>query len=202
MTPEIDDDTARSANRILGGLRPFPVAITTAHGGRANGMMSLSAGSAGIIDEAPRFTFGITWYNYTHDLVLESGVAAMHLLGNGALLDASLDILMTLGGRSGRDGDKMSGLATKQGVTGVPILTDAHSYVEGRVSHSLDTLEHTVFVLEVLAAEILHPEAKRLDIGEAWGKLPPEWVETYERNHIHQANAARRRRGVPEVPDH
>jgi flavin reductase (DIM6/NTAB) family NADH-FMN oxidoreductase RutF len=195
------DDTAATANSLMAGLRPFPVAITTVSQGRTNGLMSLSAGSAGIIDEAPRFQFGLTKYNFTHDLVVESGIAAMHFLAaDPEALDDSLAILMGLGGSSGRDGDKLGPFRTKDGVTGVPILLDALGYVEGRVVHSVDNDENTVFICDVVASEKLRSGPK-LNIGTAWGKLPKEWTESYERNHIHQTNDARRRRGLPELTE-
>lgn len=192
------DDTATAANALMAGLRPFPVAITTLSQGRANGLMSLSAGSAGIVDEAPRFQFGLTKYNFTHDLVIESGVAAMHFLAAEPeeALEESLQIIMGLGGSSGRDGDKLGRFRTKKGVTGVPILLDALGYVEGRVVHSMDTEENTVFVCDVLASERLR-DGRRLNIGTAWSSLPKEWTERYDRNHVHQTNDARRRRGLP-----
>jgi flavin reductase (DIM6/NTAB) family NADH-FMN oxidoreductase RutF len=194
--------TATTANALMAGLRPFPVAITTVSQGRTNGLMSLSAGSAGIIDEAPRFQFGLTKYNFTHDLVLESGVAAMHFLAaDESVLDKSLEILMGLGGSSGRDGDKLAQFRTKEGVTGVPILLDALGYVEGRVVHSLDNDENTLFICDVVAAEKFGSGPK-LNIGTAWSRLPSEWTEQYERNHIHQTNDARRRRGLPLLDAH
>ena len=105
-----------AADYTLSGLRPFPVAVTTIADGRANGLMSLSAGSGGIVPEAPRVTISLTKYNFTHDLVLQSGVFVMHLLSNEPdMIDASLAILMGLGGSSGRDGDKMSGFAHEAG---------------------------------------------------------------------------------------
>ena len=192
----------KTANKLMAGLRPFPVAITTISQGRTNGLMSLSAGSAGIIDEAPRFQFGLTKYNFTHDLVLESGVAAVHFLAaDESLIDTSLEILMGLGGSSGRDGDKLAPFRTKEGVTGVPILLDSLGYVEGRVVHSVDNDENTVFICDVVASEKLAGGPK-LDIGKAWGRLPSSWTEQYERNHIHQTNDARRRRGLPELEAH
>ena len=42
-----------AADYTLSGLRPFPVAVTTIADGRANGLMSLSAGAGGIVPEAP-----------------------------------------------------------------------------------------------------------------------------------------------------
>jgi flavin reductase (DIM6/NTAB) family NADH-FMN oxidoreductase RutF len=188
---------AEAAEYTLSGLRPFPVAVTTVHEGRANGLISLSAGSGGIVPEAPRVTISLTKYNLTHDLVAASGVFAMHLLAATPepALDASLKILMGLGGRSGRDGDKITPFATKPGVTGAPILLDALSYVEGRVVASLDAEENTIFLADVVAAERLR-DGERLRIGTAWGKLPPEWIEQYEANHVPQLENARRNRGL------
>jgi flavin reductase (DIM6/NTAB) family NADH-FMN oxidoreductase RutF len=185
-----------AADYTLSGLRPFPVAVTTVSNGRVNGLMSLSAGSAGIIYEAPRVTISLTKYNLTHDMVLESGVFAMHLLGNDAdLIDTSLAILMGLGGKSGRDGDKLAPFRTKPGVTGTPILLDALAYVEGRVTGSLDNEENTIFVADVVASERFR-KGGRLNIGEAWGKLPKEWIEQYDKNHEPQLASAKQLRGM------
>jgi flavin reductase (DIM6/NTAB) family NADH-FMN oxidoreductase RutF len=185
-----------AADYTLSGLRPFPVAVTTVLNGRENGLMSLSAGSAGIIFEAPRVTISLTKYNLTHDMVLESGVFAMHLLGNDEdLIDKSLAILMGLGGASGRDGDKMKPFRTKPGVTGTPILLDALAYVEARVTGSLDNDENTIFVGDVVASERFR-KGGRLNIGEAWGKLPKEWIEQYDKNHEPQLESAKKYRGL------
>lgn len=183
------------------GLRPIPVAVTTVHGERANGLMSLSGGAAGIISEAPRVTVSITKYNFSHDMILNGGVFAMHVLSNDpSIIDTSIEILMALGGSSGRDGDKLAALETKTGVTGSPILLGALSYVEARVTGSLDNDENTIFVGDVVAAERLN-KGRKLDIGEAWSKLPPEWIEQYDRNHHPQLDHCRLMRGLisPEV---
>jgi flavin reductase (DIM6/NTAB) family NADH-FMN oxidoreductase RutF len=187
----------KAADYTLAGLRPFPVAVTTNDGGHLNGLMSLSAGTMSIIPEAPRVTVSLTKYNLSHDMVLSSGIFAMHLLGNSdEIIDKSLEILMVLGGSSGRDDDKMSKLRYKEGELGCPILLDALSYVEGRVVHTLDVEESTIFVADVVAAEKLN-SGGRLNIGEAWGKLPPDWIEQYETNHVPQLQSARRFRGLP-----
>jgi flavin reductase (DIM6/NTAB) family NADH-FMN oxidoreductase RutF len=186
-----------AAEYTLGGLRPFPVAVTTIVDGRANGLMSLSAGSAGIIREAPRVTISLTKYNLTHDMVLESGLFAMHLLCNDEeVIEESIRILMVLGGSSGRDGDKMGLLNSKPGVTGVPILTDALAYVEASVCGTLDNDENTIFVGDVIASERLRATGGRLHINEAWGKLPKDWIERYEDNHVGQLEDAKLRRGL------
>lgn len=188
----------KAAEYTLAGLRPFPVAVTTNDGGRLNGLMSLSAGTMSIVPEAPRVTVSLTKYNLTHDMVLSSGRFAMHLLGNAeAIIDKSLEILMVLGGRSGRDDDdKIAKLRSKEGELGCPILLDALSYVEGELVHTLDVDESTIFVADVVAAAKLN-DGGRLNIGEAWEKLPPEWIEQYEANHLPQLQSARQYRGLP-----
>jgi flavin reductase (DIM6/NTAB) family NADH-FMN oxidoreductase RutF len=197
VIPELDPQSMAAADYTLGGLRPFPVAVTTGVEGRDNGLMSLSAGSAGIVREAPRVTISLTKYNLTHDMVLESGVFAMHLLSNDEdVIEESLRILMVLGGSSGRDGDKMSSLNTKRGVSGIPILTDALSFVEVRICGILDNDENSIFVGDVIASQRLRPKGGRLHINEAWGKLPRDWIEQYELNHIPQLEDAKRRRGL------
>jgi flavin reductase (DIM6/NTAB) family NADH-FMN oxidoreductase RutF len=194
--PELDPQGMAAAEYTLSGLRPFPVAVTTIVDGRRNGLISLSAGSAGIIREAPRVTISLTKFNLTHDMVLESGLFAMHLLCNDEdVLEQSMLILMVLGGSSGRDGDKMGSLSSKPGVTGVPILTDALAYVEAKVCGTLDNDENTIFVGDVVASERLRAKGGRLHINEAWGKLPADWIERYEHNHVGQLEDAKRRRG-------
>jgi hypothetical protein len=37
----------------------------------------------------------------------------------------------------------------------------------------------------------------KLNIGEAWGKLPKEWLDQYNANHHPQLNDCRSRRGLP-----
>jgi flavin reductase (DIM6/NTAB) family NADH-FMN oxidoreductase RutF len=193
MSPE---ELAASAFTFM-GLRTVPVAVTTVHDGRTNGLMALSGGPASVIPEAPRATVGITKYNFSHDLVLNGGVFVIHVLGNAPeLVDASIDIIKALGGSSGRDGDKLAGLRTRPGVTGAPILLDALSYVEARVTGALDNQENTIFVGDVVAAERLHPGGK-LAIGEAWGRLGKEWTDEYERNHEEQIEHCRQMRGLP-----
>jgi flavin reductase (DIM6/NTAB) family NADH-FMN oxidoreductase RutF len=176
----------------LGGLQTFPTAITTVANGRANGLIVLSAAPGGIVPDLPRITVNLTKYNLTHDLLLESGVFAVHLLGSDAeVVDTSLEIIMGLGGSSGRDGDKLGTFRTTTRETGAPILLGAWSYVEARVVKAFDADEHTIFLGDVVAAERLH-RGRRLTIGDAWSKLPPDWIRNYERNHVAQIEHARR----------
>ncbi|HVV29575.1 MAG TPA: flavin reductase family protein, partial [Mycobacteriales bacterium] len=171
-------------NSTLAGLRSLPIAITTVSGGRANGLISLSGNPGGVVPEAPRMTISLTKYNFTHDLVKSSGVFALHLLAATPepARDHALQIIMGLGGGSGRDGDKIGQFRTKPGVTGAPILLDALTCLEGCVVKSLDCEENTIFLADVVGAQQLG-DGSRLTLAEAWRTLPPAWIKQYEASH-------------------
>jgi flavin reductase (DIM6/NTAB) family NADH-FMN oxidoreductase RutF len=193
------DPTALAAAEVtMQGLRPVPVAVTTAHNGHGNGLITLSGGPASIVPEAPRALVGITKYNFSHDLIRDSGCFTIHVLSSEPdQIEASLEIIRVLGGRSGRDGDKLGALATRPGATGAPILLDALSYVEVVVTGAFDNDENTYFFGDVVAAERLR-RGRRLDIAQAWPSLGAEWTDQYERGHAAQVDHSRRRRGLPD----
>jgi flavin reductase (DIM6/NTAB) family NADH-FMN oxidoreductase RutF len=181
----------------LMGIKQIPVAVTTVYDGRTNGLITLSGAPAGIIPEAPLALVSITKFNFSHDLILKSGIFTIHALGaSDELIEPSLEIMRILGGCSGRDIDKIAKLKTKLGATGAPILLDTLAYVEVKVTGSLDNEENTIFVGKVVAAGKLH-SGKRLDINEAWVKLGKEWTDAYEAHHEPQLNHCREVRGLP-----
>jgi flavin reductase (DIM6/NTAB) family NADH-FMN oxidoreductase RutF len=192
----LDDEAIAAAAFTLGALRTFPTAITTRSGARTNGCIVLSGGSGSVIPEAPRLTVGLMSSNHSHELVTESGILAMHLLSaEPDQLDRSLDILMALAGSSGADGDKLANLATTEGDTGVPILTDALSVVEATVVNSMVCEDQTIFLADVVQARRLRKGA-RLDVGTAWAALPDAWTTHYDGRLQAEIAIARRDRGI------
>lgn len=180
------------ARDVLDALWSPVVAVTTAHDGVANGLISTTAVTASLLPEAPRVVVVLSKANLTHDLVAASGVFAVHLLPR----DGSLEIVRALGLRSGHEEDKLASVETVSGATGSPILSDALAYVEARVCAALDGEDVTVFLADVVAAarlregEILTAEALR-------AQMPAEWAAELERNLERQLVDARRRRNVP-----
>ncbi len=116
---------------------------------------------------------------------------AVHLLGNDdSIIEASLEILMTLGGSS-------AATATRS-ARSAPDPRDRRAdparrtlLRRGAPREGVRPDENTIFLGDVVAAERLNPGG-RLNIGEAWSKLPPQWIEEYERNHVPQMEHARR----------
>ncbi|MEY4501725.1 MAG: putative Flavoredoxin domain [Pseudomonadota bacterium] len=185
-------------DRFIVGIRPPVIAVTTHCDGRDNGMIILSGAAGSVIPDAMRLSINICKSNFTHDLVTQSGVFAMHMLASGdeAALARSVEIVQTLGGLTGRDGDKMAGLNIKRGITGAPILTDALSVVECRVIKAFDCDEMTFFLGDVAGNEKL-AKGMPLSAVQLWGALPPEWTHDYERRHTDGLQAeARKARGL------
>jgi flavin reductase (DIM6/NTAB) family NADH-FMN oxidoreductase RutF len=175
----------QTIQQITGHFWAPLVAITTAHSGQANGQIAVSALNASILRERPRILIDIWKANFTHHLLLESGVFALHLLG-----EQNLNLIEQLGMRSGRDGDKLAGLRWEARQTGSPILLDTLSYLEARVRATLDAGDMTCFLADILDGGILTPGTP-LTWPAAREKLPQEWLARYEANQAHQRDVAR-----------
>ena len=161
------------------------VAITTAHGGQANGQIAVSALNASILRDRPRILIDIWKANFTHHLLLQSGVFALHLLG-----EQHLHLLEQLGLHSFRDGDKLVGLRWETRETGAPILLDTLSYLEARVLATLDAGDMTCFLADILDGAILTPGAP-LTWPAARARFPADWLARYDAQQAHQRDIAR-----------
>ncbi len=172
------------------------LAITTCHGTVQNGQIAVAGLNASILSDAPRVILELWKSNYTHDLVLASGICVLHLLpdGPGAALARSLDLVRRLGLRSGRDGPKLDGLAWQVGVTGAPILADALSAVELRIVRTLDADEATVFLTDVVGGVAL-ATGTPLTMRALRTALPAEDLAAWDAQNIAQRARARAMRG-------
>ncbi len=91
--------------------------------------------------------------NFTNECVKDSNVFSISVLAR----DTPLQFIGRFGFRSGRDFDKFKGISYKIGKTGAPIVLDSSvAYVEAKVVKSMDVGTHTIFVGEVVDAEILN----------------------------------------------
>jgi flavin reductase (DIM6/NTAB) family NADH-FMN oxidoreductase RutF len=123
------------------------VAVTSAADGRTNGMISNSAQRASLVPHRPRISLYISKTNYTHDLVMRSGVAGIHLLR----ID-QFDLIWHLGLQSGRDVEKLKSVKTHTQTTGVPLIDDVLTAFDCRVSNVMDAGAATFFLLDVVDA--------------------------------------------------
>ena len=129
-------------------LREFAspvVAITSAWGGRTNGMISDSAVRASISPKVPRLAVQVHKWHLSHEFIWQSGVFAIHLLHHG-----QFDLVHRLGFVSGRDKDKLAEVPHRTGVTGVPVLDDCYAAFECRVINTMDVGYATSFLGDVV----------------------------------------------------
>jgi flavin reductase (DIM6/NTAB) family NADH-FMN oxidoreductase RutF len=175
-----------------------PILLITTHAqGRNNGLVARSGVFASLVPEAPRVLIELTKANLTHDLVLASGVFALHTLPatpHDALM-RSLSLVRALGMRSGHDGDKMAGIATQPGITGCPILQETLTYLEARVVGTLDGEELTIFLADVVTGG-RGRDGEPLTFNLLRDHLPKEWLTEWATSRERQIDDARRRRGL------
>lgn len=124
--------------------------VTAQSGDRRNGQV---ANTLFQVTSSPlRIVASINKDNLTHELIAESGAFAVSVLD----IDAPMTLIGTFGFKSGRDIDKFAGLSVKTGTTGCPIVLDhALSFLEAKVTDRVDMGTHTLFVAEVVGAEVL-----------------------------------------------
>jgi len=85
---------------------------------------------------------------FSHRLIEHSGCFALH-----ALTRAQADFLQRFKGSGTRE--KFSGLQWRRGTTGCPVLSDCLAYFECRVNARYAPGNHTLFIGEVLAAQVV-----------------------------------------------
>jgi flavin reductase (DIM6/NTAB) family NADH-FMN oxidoreductase RutF len=127
--------------------------LTAAADGRRGGLVTTFVCEASIVPELPRVLVGIAKQHYTWQLIEASNAFALHLLG-----EDHLDWVWRFGLRSGRDIDKLAGLATTAGTTGSPILTDALAWIDCRVEARMDIGDRTVYLAEQVSAKLLRSD--------------------------------------------
>jgi flavin reductase (DIM6/NTAB) family NADH-FMN oxidoreductase RutF len=119
--------------------------VTAAADGQRGGLIATFVNEASIVPELPRVVVGLARQHHTWGLVEAAGAFALHLLA-----EDQLDWVWRFGLGSGRDGDKLAGLAVRAGATGAPVLTEAPAFLECRVEARWDTGDRTLYLAEVV----------------------------------------------------
>ncbi len=172
--------------QLLRTLTSPIVAITTRRGPKTNGMISDGAIRASIVPDVPRLGVFIHKFNFTHDLLYETGHFALHVLHNG-----QVPLVHSLGFRSGKDHDKLADVPHRDGLkTGVPILADCYCWFECRVANVMDTGSSTFFMGDVIDAG-KGPGNEPLEPSYLRAHLTPEMTAEYMANLEHAQAVAR-----------
>jgi flavin reductase (DIM6/NTAB) family NADH-FMN oxidoreductase RutF len=166
--------------QLLRNLTSPVVAITSERRGKENGMISDAAVRASIVPSVPRLSVYIHKFNYSHDMIFETGRFGLHLLHT-----KQFDIVRRLGFISGRDQDKLTGIPHHRGTSGVPVLDECFAHFECSVVNAMDTGSSTLFLGDVIAvgcgsARSLEPKGELLTAGYFRSNMPAEWRQEYE----------------------
>lgn len=143
-------------------------------------MISDAAVRASIVPSVPRLSVYIHKFNYSHDMIFETGRFALHLL-----LTNQFDVVRRLGFVSGRDRNKLEGLPHHRGKLGVPVLDECFAHFECSVANVMDTGSSTLFLGDVVAvgfgaAAGPEPSGELLTATYFRTNMPSEWRVEYE----------------------
>src|SRR6266850_3342102 len=116
--------------QLLRNLTSPVVAITSERQGKKNGMISDAAVRASIVPAVPRLSVYVHKFNYSHDMIFETGRFGLHLLRT-----QQFDVVRRLGFFSGRDHDKLAGIPHHKGKTGVPVLDECFFFFKQKTAY-------------------------------------------------------------------
>ncbi len=124
--------------------------VSSRKGSRLNGQIANTVFQ--ITSEPPTIAVSINKNNLTHEFIKESKVLAVSILSQ----DTPLSFIGHFGFKSGRDMDKLEGINYKRGETQAPVVTDyTLAYLEAKVTKEVDVGTHTIFIGELVGAEVL-----------------------------------------------
>ena len=105
-----------------------------------------------VSSEPPIISACINKGNLTHEFIDDSGVFAVSILSQ----DTPLSLIGRFGFKSGREVDKFEGTDYKLGETKAPIVLDnTLAYLEAKVINRVDVGTHTIFIGELVGAEVI-----------------------------------------------
>lgn len=124
--------------------------LTAKDGDKDNGCIINTA--AQLTADPNRITIAVNKANYTHDMILKTGLFNVSILTN----DAPFDIFKYYGFQSGRDVDKFPGSGFPRSRNGLIFITGCtNAFLSGKVIEAHDYGTHTLFVAELTEAQVL-----------------------------------------------
>jgi flavin reductase (DIM6/NTAB) family NADH-FMN oxidoreductase RutF len=151
------------------GLYDPPLWLLTAElDGRRGGLIATSVARVSIVAELPRVSIAIAKQHYTWELIQGSGRFALHLLGA-----ADLGAVQRFGLPTGREQDKLSGLAVEKTPDGNPLYPGAASWMDCRVEQGVDIGDRTLYLAAVGQGAVMARQPL-LTLGVLMRTAPPE----------------------------
>ena len=126
---------------------------TAVKDGKANGCIINTAGQ--IASDPNRISIAINKSNYTHDLVMETGMCNISVISE----EASFELFKRFGFQSGRNTDKFADLAMTDyaiAENGIPyILKGTNAFFSLKVETTVDLGSHTLFICDPVFMTVL-----------------------------------------------
>ena len=156
--PVADDTAAAAATVDPLAIQKFSYGLfvlTAKAGDKDNGCIINTA--AQLTSSPNRINIAVNKANFTHDMILSTGVFNISVLAE----DASFDTFKRFGFASGKDTDKFAGFEenvarSANGLLYVTLGTNA--FMSAKVIEAHDYGTHTLFVAELTEAEVLRNE--------------------------------------------
>ena len=137
-------------NRAMFKLSYGLFVLTARDGEKDNGCIINTA--AQVTTTPNRITIAVNKQNYTHDMIVKTGVFNVSIIDESAPFSLFTDF----GFRSGRDCNKFENAQPKRAENGVAYVDEfACAYISGKVVSSVDLGTHTLFVADVTDAQVL-----------------------------------------------
>lgn len=139
---EMNVNTLKALGKMTYGL----YVLTTKKGEEINGMVASWVSQVSF--NPPQVMVGVRKNRYTHNMIKESGIFALNVLGKENAGLVSKFKLPT-------PEEKFKGIGWKTRTTGAPILDETLVYMDCRLVNSRDTGDHTLFIGEIVDADTL-----------------------------------------------
>lgn len=125
--------------------------ITANRDGRDNGCITNTA--IQVTSEPNRISVAINKANFTHDMIVDTGVFTVSVLSEAA----DFDLFKHFGFQSGRDVDKFADFTDcKKASNGTMVITrGTNAYISAKVEQMIDLGSHTLFIAEVTDMDVL-----------------------------------------------
>lgn len=149
------------------------VAITSSWQGKVNAQIAVTVITASIVHTIPRLIVGIWKGNYTHDFIINSKSLAVHLLRKD-----QIGLVKNFGFYTGRDREKLENITFHFGMSGSPILQEAHSFADCKVINAMDGGDMTTFLVDVIDGGIVSG-GEWMTLSHFYSAAPPEWIAEY-----------------------
>lgn len=180
-TPEEQDKIRNALFTIQYGL----FVVASSKDGKINGQICNTVFQ--ITTSPVRVVLGINKNNLTHEYIEASGSLSICVLSEDCL-----ETVQNFGFKSGRDTDKFEGIDYSITPLGNPVINNALVQLDCKVEKSMDLGTHTLFVVDIISAEIIKEEKaityekyRELKQGQKQKKAADSW-ECLVCHHIHE----------------